>query len=251
MKNLKADTIDGVIQSLDRIIEWAKANKSRLGYFAALYRKVTIRVKQGIVNNEFDDGPRMERLDVIFANRYLQAFENHMNNRETTDAWLLAFQTAEKSGYIVLQHLLLGMNAHIGLDLAISAFETAGTGELQTLKNDFNKINSILFSLVDNVQKELAQIWPAFKLLDRLSGRTDERLSDMLMKGARDQAWKSAEELAQTSNADIFDKIKDLDIETTAFAKIIMPRHLLFYLITWVIRITEIKSIRKIISILE
>ena len=44
-----------------------------MGYFATLYRKVTIQVKKGIADNFFDDGPRMERLDVILANRYTQA----------------------------------------------------------------------------------------------------------------------------------------------------------------------------------
>lgn len=45
---LRGETIDEIIQSLDKIIEWAKKDKRRFGYFAALYRKVTIRVKEGI-----------------------------------------------------------------------------------------------------------------------------------------------------------------------------------------------------------
>lgn len=44
------------------------------GYFAALYRKVTSRAKQGIADNEFEDGSRMEKLDVIFANPYINAY---------------------------------------------------------------------------------------------------------------------------------------------------------------------------------
>ena len=43
---MQAQTIDDVIKQLDDIILWAKANKNRLGYFAALYRRVTVRVKQ-------------------------------------------------------------------------------------------------------------------------------------------------------------------------------------------------------------
>jgi len=37
-----ATSIDEVITQLTAIIEWSKQNDSRIGYFAALYRKVTI-----------------------------------------------------------------------------------------------------------------------------------------------------------------------------------------------------------------
>ena len=43
---MPAKTIDEVIQQLDEIIDRSYWQKSRLGYFAALYRKVTIEVKK-------------------------------------------------------------------------------------------------------------------------------------------------------------------------------------------------------------
>ena len=60
---MAAENIDQVIEQLDEIIDVARAEESRLGYFAALYRKVTIQVKKGIGENFFEDGARMERLD--------------------------------------------------------------------------------------------------------------------------------------------------------------------------------------------
>ena len=71
---MPADTIDEVVERLTEIVEWSRAANSRLGYFAALYRKVTVKVHEGIADGFFDEGDRMERLDVIFANRYLEAF---------------------------------------------------------------------------------------------------------------------------------------------------------------------------------
>ena len=59
---MPAETIDQVIQQLDDIIDWSLELNSRLGYFAALYRKVTLKVKGGISDGFFDDGQRMERL---------------------------------------------------------------------------------------------------------------------------------------------------------------------------------------------
>ncbi|MGB1277620.1 MAG: DUF5995 family protein, partial [Nannocystaceae bacterium] len=55
-------TIDDVLEALDDILVDARRDKSRNGYFAALYRKVTVRVKQGIEAGEYDDGPRMAAL---------------------------------------------------------------------------------------------------------------------------------------------------------------------------------------------
>ena len=68
-----AGTIDEVIAHLTEIIDRSRRDRSRLGYFAALYRQVTVCVKAGIANNRFQNGERMERLDVAFASRYLSA----------------------------------------------------------------------------------------------------------------------------------------------------------------------------------
>lgn len=249
--NLKAETIDGVIQSLIRIIEWTKAHKSRLGYFAALYRKVTVRVKEGIANGEFENGERMERLDVAFANRYLEAFEQYHSQKETTVSWKLAFDTGKRWRPIVLQHLLVGMNAHIDLDLGIAAAETSPLEKVKDLKNDFHKINEILASLVNDVQDELAQVWPLLKLLDRLAGKVDESLANFGMKISRGHAWSVAEMLAALSNEDQLIKIKDLDNDIFKIGKTILYQGYIIWLVLLLIRFGEMRSVPKIIQILE
>ena len=140
---MSAKTIDEVIQQLDDIVDMAYRQKSRLGYFAALYRKVTLKVKEGIGGGIFEDGERMERLDVIFANRYLNAIEQYQSNEMPTRSWQLTFETSKHWWPIVLQHLLLGMNAHINLDLGIAAAKTSPGDAIIDLKEDFKKINEI------------------------------------------------------------------------------------------------------------
>ena len=119
-----ATAIDQVIAQLGDVIDRSLRERSRLGFFAALYRKVTIKVKEGIAAGRFDDGPRMERLDVTFANRYLEALARFRNGQPPTPCWLLSFETAATWAPIILQHLLLGMNAHINFDLGIAAATT-------------------------------------------------------------------------------------------------------------------------------
>ena len=250
-QNLQAADIDGVIASLDKIIEWAKANHSRMGYFAALYRKVTVKVKEGIVAGVFDDGARMERLDVIFANRYLEAFEQYHAAGKLTRCWTLAFDTSKRWRPLVLQHLMVGMNAHIELDLGIAAAETAPGEGLDSLKGDFFKINQILGSLVNGVQDELARVWPGLKLLDRFAGKADEGLANFGMKITRGRAWQVAETLAPLSQADRTAVIETLDAEVTKVGGVLLFQGYFFSLVMLLIRLTEKRSVRKIIEILQ
>lgn len=191
-------TIDDVIEILDNIIQQSKTNNDPLGYFAALYKKVTVKVKEGITNNYFENGARMEKLDIIFASRYIDAYVAYQNNKPVTASWEKAFNLPKKYWAIVLQHLLIGMNAHINLDLGIAAAEVMKGENIEDLKGDFNKINEILSSLVHNVENDLATIWPTLKKILKWTGKIDDFLVSFSMKLARDGAWKFAVKLAET-----------------------------------------------------
>jgi hypothetical protein len=116
----------------------------------------------------------MERLSVIFATRYLDALEQYQRGQAPTRAWALAFDTARQWWPIVTQHLALGINAHINLDLSIATVESVPDGELASVRDDYDRINDLLAGLLDEVQRELAAIWPAYRLLDIATGRADE-----------------------------------------------------------------------------
>jgi len=246
---LHAESIDGVIASLDRIIEWSKQHSQRSGYFAALYRKVTINVKQGIESNHFEDGARMEKLDVIFANRYLDAFEAYHSGEPVTLAWQQAFNLTEQWPPTVLQHLMIGMNAHINLDLGIAAAQTVTKDELPALKPDFDKINELLASLVNEVEDEIGTIWPLFKWLDRLAGNADEWLADKGMTLARDRAWKLAEQYAAASDKSSL--IKRKDKEMFLLGLLITSPPLRLRLILLLTRLGERGNVARKIGVLE
>ena len=82
----------------------------------------------------------MEKLDVIFANRYIKAYYQYQTQQPTSKSWEAAFVEADNYWIIVLQHLLLGMNAHINLDLGIAAAQISPKDEIHSLQNDFNTI---------------------------------------------------------------------------------------------------------------
>jgi hypothetical protein len=248
---MPAKTIDKVIQQLDEIIDRSYWQKSRLGYFAALYRKVTVEVKKGIKSGVFEDGERMECFDVIFANRYFDALEQYQSNGVPMRSWQLAFESSKHLWPIVLQHLLLGMNAHINLDLGIAAAKTNPKDAIFDLKEDFNKINNILASLVDEVQRKLAYIWPILKLLDHIGGRTDETLINFSMERARDQAWNLALDLAPLEQSDQITKIVSMDKDIVMLARKILNPGLIASATARIIRLGERGSIPQIIDLLR
>lgn len=248
---MQATTIAEVIQYLDQIIEDAKQNNSPLGYFAALYRKVTISVRDGIKDGKFEDGPRMERFDVIFANRYLEAYTQFKNQEQPSESWQIAFDKTNEYWPIVLQHLLWGMNAHINLDLGIAAAEVAEGAPLEDLKNDFDKINTILAGLVEEVEQELSEIWPTLKAILKLSGKIDDFFVNFSMNKAREAAWKFATRLYDTPKEEWASKIAKQDAKVTNFAQLIYPPGLVSRFVFRLIRVGERGTVKEKITILE
>lgn len=243
-------TIDEIILLLDKIILETKKENSPLGYFAALYKKVTVKVKDGIAANYFDDNQRMEKLDVIFAKRYLEAYYLYQDKKETTKSWQIAFELSTNYWPIVLQHLMVGMNAHINLDLGIAAAKVSEGEDIQFLKNDFNKINEILSSLVNEVQNDLAQVWPKLKYLLKLSGKADDFLVDFSMKLARDGAWKYAESLAENPS-NMNSLIKERDLIIAEKANIVVKPGIIARLIFKIVRLGEKGTIANRIEYLN
>ncbi|WP_433816152.1 DUF5995 family protein [Flavobacterium johnsoniae] len=194
MSMKQAGNINEVILLLDEIIEKSKIDQSNLGLFAILYREVTVRVKEGIQNGSFQNGDRMEKLDVIFANRYLKAYYEYQAKEKPSECWGFAFEQADKFWPIVLQHLLLGMNAHINLDLGIASAEISTVEDIKDLQADFDKINSILSNLVGGVEKCLIKIWPTLTWILKFTGKIDTFFIDFSMETARNGAWKFANE---------------------------------------------------------
>ncbi len=248
---MPAQTIDAVLAQLDVRIAQAKDAHSPLGYFPALYRKVTARVKQGIEQGEFDDPPRMQRLDVIFANRYLAACEALDRGDAPTRSWSVAF---EATGYwppIVLQHLLLGMNAHINLDLGIAAAQAAPGEALAALEPDFNRINGVLASLVDGVRTDMEAIWPLLRVLDRVVGDVENSLTNFSMTKARNAAWRFANTLASADPARRAALIDARDAEVALFGRFLWQPGIPARLAIAKIRLTERGTVGHKIGLIE
>lgn len=216
---MEARTLVAVLDALDAVVEECRAEESPSGYFAALYREVTRDVVRGIDGGLFEDGTRMERLDVVFANRYLDAYAARRGGRPVTASWTVAFDATGEWWPTVLQHLLLGMNAHINLDLGIAAAEVAPGAAFADLEADFRRINAILAARVDGVQDALAGIWPLLRVLDLGAGGADEAVVNFSIRRARDHAWTVARRLAGADGEERGRVIAGLDAGVAAIGR--------------------------------
>lgn len=218
-----ATSIDEVIDRLGAIADTARARGERLGWFAILYLRTTRRVRSGILDGRFEDGPRMERLDVLFANRYLEAYAQHRAGLEPPASWRVAFERATEPDHLVLQHLMLGMNAHINFDLGIAAHATCPGPGIHALERDFFEINRILAEMVDVVQGDLNRLSPWLGRIDRFGGRGDEALVRAFLVRSRRAAWRKAQRLAALDPDSHADVVRWFDRGTERIARRLCP----------------------------
>lgn len=243
------NSIEEVLIRMDQIVSACQKQESRIGYFAILYRQVTRRVRDGILAGEFEDNPRMEKLDILFAKRFIDAYERWISGQKTTESWRLAFEASKNSNHLILQHLFLGINAHINLDLGIAASETMDGKELQEIKGDFDKINSVLSELVDGVKANISIVSPIFGWLIPLAKGKDEMLLNFSIQVARDGAWKYAGEYHTDPNKAF--QIEDRDKNISALAKkLINPGKFLGFLIK-IVAFAEWKSVSRTMDQLD
>ena len=248
---IPANTIDEVLSELDRIIEQTVTENNFLGIFAYVYRRTTAQIKVAIEEKQFEDNQRMEHLDVAFANMYLTAYQNYANKQSCSASWKEAFD-AKNDTITILQQIMLGMNAHINLDLGIASATFAPGNNLQDLKNDFLKVNLILKGLINEMQDRISKVSRLMIILDWTGKNTDELMVNFSMVKARQQAWGFACGLAEVSETERKTVIENKDQRIAEFAYLLKsPPGKFLNLVLKFISLFEEKNVKTIITKLE
>ena len=206
----------------------------------------------------FDDPDRMQRFAALFAQRFIAAYQARRAGRPTTASWKLAFDVAGRPRPVVLQHLLLGMSAHINLDLGVAVAELsrdldAGdpTAGLQALRSDFLSINRVLSGQLNASQECVNRVSPFIAVADAAGLRSDEELCRFVLRVARDGAWQSAEQLSASPPSGLVSMIDRRDQAVAAFGRhIVHPGGILGFSL-FPVRIGELRSIRAVIDALS
>jgi hypothetical protein len=179
-------------------VEAARGRADRLGWFTAMYRQTTGAVQARTAAGAFDDPERMGRFVEGFAGRYLAPLRAHQDGRPVPRCWRVAFQAGKD--HLILQHLLLGINAHVNLDLAAVAAETCPGEEITALHDDFMRVNDILGALLPKVRSCIGRFSPLLDVIDRVGGGDDDEVLNFSIRVARKEAWSQALVLASTAD---------------------------------------------------
>ncbi len=187
--------IDEVVDAIQSIVDWSISASSRLGYFAALYKRITIAVRTALEQGAFENTERMERFDVAFASRYFDALNGYFHPGrfpKPTRSWQVTFDASHRWEPIIVQHMLGGVNAHIDLDLGIVAHTISPSGQLTSLHADFNTINAVLASQINDVVARLNELSPALADLYAVLEENEIFLINEAVRTYRDSAWRLA-----------------------------------------------------------
>src|SRR5215208_4278163 len=128
--------------------------------FIATYRRTTEAVGRAIEHGSFNDPRWVPNWDNAFADLFFVAHDADLAGERPPRPWRLAFDPSERLN--PLQHLLLGMNAHINFDLpqALLAVITDDDFTDPVLigrrRRDHERINQILASRVSAEDGQLA-----------------------------------------------------------------------------------------------
>jgi hypothetical protein len=158
-------TLDDVARNIDQIVHWAIKAESHIGYFAALYKRVTLAIREAISEGVFDDGHRIEQLGVVFSQRYFSALNAYFypdEYRGLTLPWEVSFVGDQDGEAIIVQHMMAGLNAHISFDLGLAVVAIAGNS-LNTLANDYNRVNALLCSQIPGILKVVQELSPELR----------------------------------------------------------------------------------------
>ncbi|MGV3504800.1 MAG: DUF5995 family protein [Adhaeribacter sp.] len=187
------ETFDEVIAEMEKIIAWASQSNSRAGYFAALYKNITVLVRQATADGEFENPAQMEKLVAVFALRYFVALESHRQGRlSPQDPWHRVFEINATRKISIVQHLLLSINVHINYDLPIVCADLGPREKIIFLCQDYFKLNQILSSAIQGVEKGIFRLSPLVSVLARLVPKLERKLLNFSLNVARCKSWECA-----------------------------------------------------------
>jgi len=214
-------TLDDTIGALDALVDECSKTGDRIGYFAAMYIAVTNTIRQRSEAGRFQDPARMARFVSCFAGRYFDALKAWRAGEPCSQSWLVAFRAAQEWRPIILQHLLLGMNAHINLDLGVTVCEVGEGSPIEAERADFDAVNDVLGQLVDGCQGALDTVSPWLGLADRIGGPGDETLIRFSIGTARRQAWSVALRLSGLAGPERAAAVADVDAAAARIATVV------------------------------
>jgi hypothetical protein len=171
-------SVHGALSALDQVTARLLAEGDARAAFPDIYGIITRRVAETVELSERPglDGAATEGSDVRFERprwisrlagrfcaRYLDTLRWSLEGeRQDTGAWDATYASCALPGTLPLQHVLLGLSAHINFDLAIGIHETivefgaTDAATLQRYRHDHDVVNDLLRGSIPEAFEHLA-----------------------------------------------------------------------------------------------
>jgi hypothetical protein len=169
-------------------------------FFLGTYLRTTHAVAAALDAGAFEDAGWVARWDVDFAGLYLDALDAYRADPATAAApWRLAF--GARAGLPPEAHVLLGMNAHINLDLpqslvrVIPPADFADRGLVALRRRDHERIDGILARRIAEEDLALELAGGRRTALDRAMAPANRVASRLFLRESRRKVWANAQAL--------------------------------------------------------
>lgn len=196
--NTPAESVYAVVGHMQLLQDYFFKHPEYYGLIPFLHTYYTV-TKAVAGKTDFKNPIALEQLDIHFASLYFNPIQQFLNNQtEHISPWKTYFAYCKKAKGNAFLEMLLGINAHINSDLAVTLYELP-----YRERDDFQRINTILSDVIPEVMKFLAK---EYHNLFALGGIvfphfTHDEFADIVVRW-RTQAWNNAQHLQQLPEAE-------------------------------------------------
>jgi hypothetical protein len=219
-------TVDQVAAALEGVESFCLPARDRRGVFATAYLQITRAIGREILAGRFHDAEWTTRYLISFGNHYRLAFLacDAGKTELVPKAWRIAFDATRGGKALVIQHLILGINAHINYDLAVTLNEVGIDPDRQLRYEDHTLVNEVLEATTAQLKRQVSTMYaPILQRLDWLAGRLDDDLTRFSIPHARDHAWSQAVALTGARSAEERDRLlRSLDAQAAVIATMVL-----------------------------
>jgi hypothetical protein len=219
-------SIREVADGLERLEGFCLPRRDRRGIFATAYLQITRAIETAIAAGVFHDPEWVTRYLVGFGNLYRQALVAYEvgDRANVPKAWRIAFDEARDGTGLVIQHLILGINAHINHDLAIALAEVGIDPDRPRKFDDHRRVNEVLALATESLKSQVSTMYaPLLQRVDWVAGRLDDDATRFSIPRARDHAWSFAVALvAARSEPERGLLLRSLDEQAAVMAQLVL-----------------------------
>ena len=159
--------------------------------FGAVYYRMAVEIQKFIDSDQCENPDLIRELDAVFAEQYFYA----CRTPSPPPPWMQAFH-AENLDLTLVQHLLLGMNAHIIYDLPLALADAARSIHgLNEIRADYDRITNIFVELIPKVEETIGSYSKLIGCTHYFVRGADSSIFLRMIVRARSRAWKTARKL--------------------------------------------------------